>query len=128
MITLFGLKKCSTCIKACAWLEAQKTPYEMIDYRDRPVAPDLLTAWSTQLGGWEKLVNRASMTWRNVSEAEKLQTQAQDHDQDQDLNAVWLDLIARFPTLIRRPLTVWPDGVVTAGFNEKKFLTELNKL
>lgn len=126
MIMLYGLKKCSTCIKACAWLEAQKTPYELIDYRDRPVAPDLLTAWSTQLGGWEKLVNRASMTWRNLSEAEKLQTQEQDHGQD--LNAVWLNLIARFPTLVRRPLTVWPDDVVTVGFNEKKFLTELNKL
>jgi arsenate reductase-like glutaredoxin family protein len=165
MITLYGLKKCSTCVKACAWLDSQAIIYEFIDYRDRPISPDLLMTWSTQLGGWEKLVNRASMTWRNLSDADKLLTQDDTHLHDLGNNSakqqahqqthnpthpptehsthalnstqpptqytkhdlVWVDLIARYPTLIRRPLTVWHNQSVTAGFNEKKFLAEINK-
>jgi Spx/MgsR family transcriptional regulator len=126
MITLYGLKKCSTCVKACTWFETQKIAFQFIDYRDDPIEPDYLIAWSKQLGGWEKLVNRASMTWRNLSDTEKQQTQAL--DQGQNTNAIWLNLIARFPALIRRPLTVWEEGAVSVGFNEKKFLIELNKL
>ena len=120
MITLYGLKKCSTCVKACAWLETQTIDYQFIDYRDQPIAPELLKLWSKQLGGWEKLVNRASMTWRNLTELDKMLTP----DQDQE----WVSLIARYPALIRRPLTIWHDDVVTVGFNEKKFLAEINKL
>jgi len=120
MITLYGLKKCSTCIKACAWLETQKKAYKFIDYREQPIAPDLLKTWSKQLDGWEKLVNRASMTWRNLTNSDKMLGP----DQDQD----WVNLIARYPALIRRPLTVWHHDSVTVGFNDKKFLAELNKL
>ena len=127
MITLYGLKKCSTCVKACAWLDIQAIAYEFIDYRDRPIAPDLLITWSEQLGGWEKLVNRASMTWRNLSDAEKMLTQALNPNQYSKHDQVWVDLIAQYPTLIRRPLTVWHNQSVTVGFNEKKFLAEINK-
>jgi Spx/MgsR family transcriptional regulator len=120
MITLYGLKKCSTCVKVCAWLEMQTIDYQFIDYRDYPVAPELLKLWSKQLGGWEKLVNRASMTWRNLTNVDK--TLSPDQGQE------WINLIARYPALIRRPLTIWHDDFVTVGFNEKKFLVEIDKL
>ena len=71
-----------------------------------------LARWSAELGGWEKLVNRASMTWRNLPDERK--TPGSD--------AQWQALIAEFPALVRRPLVVWPDGSVTVGFTEKKFL------
>ncbi len=127
MITLYGLKKCSTCVKACAWLDIKTISYQFIDYRDRPIAPDLLITWSEQLGGWEKLVNRASTTWRNLSDAEKMLTQALNPTQYSKHDQVWGDLIEQYPTLIRRPLTVWHNQSVTVGFNEKKFLAEINK-
>lgn len=120
MITLYGLKKCSTCVKASAWLETQTIDYQFIDYRDQPIAPELLKLWSMQLGGWEKLVNRASMTWRNLTDFEKK------FSPDQDLE--WVSLIAQYPALIRRPLTVWHDGSITVGFKEKNFLAKINKL
>lgn len=111
MMTLYGLAKCSTCLKACAWLDAQHVKYVLIDYRDHPIAPVQLIHWSKELGGWEKLINRASMTWRNLTETEKVLSD--DHE--------WVKLIARYPALIRRPLTHWPNGSVTVGFNEKRF-------
>lgn len=114
-ITLYGLTKCSTCLKARKWLEDQGVDASFIDYRDQPLAADDLVQWSQELGGWEKLVNRASMTWRNLPDERK--TASSDEQ--------WLALIAEFPALVRRPLAVWPDGAVTVGFSEKKYLERL---
>src|SRR3546814_4578882 len=70
-VQLYGLKNCSTCVKAMRWLEQQGVDFSFTDYRDNPVAPQALSAWAQELGGWEKLVNRASMTWRNLPQESK---------------------------------------------------------
>ncbi|NYT86619.1 Spx/MgsR family RNA polymerase-binding regulatory protein [Pollutimonas harenae] len=110
-VTLYGLKKCSTCVKAIKWLEQSGIGFSFIDYRDHPVLPKQLKAWAEELGGWEKLVNRASMTWRNLPDERKTP----------DTDALWLALIAEYPTLVRRPVTVTGDGCVHVGFSEKKY-------
>jgi Spx/MgsR family transcriptional regulator len=112
---LYGLAKCSTCVKARQWLQEQGAAHQFTDYRDSPLSPTDLSGWSRELGGWEKLVNRASMTWRQLPEARKSPASEAD----------WLALIAEFPALVRRPLAVWPDGSVTVGFNEKKYSERL---
>ena len=114
-VSVYGLARCSTCINARQWLEGQGVEASFTDYRDHPLPAESLTRWSRELGGWEKLVNRASMTWRNLPEARK--APASDDE--------WLALVAEFPALVRRPLVVWPDGAVTAGFTEKKYLERL---
>ena len=114
-ITLYGLNKCSTCVKARQWLEGRGVEAAFVDYRDHPLPPAGLTQWAGELGGWEKLVNRASMTWRNLPEERKAP----------ESDAAWLALIAEFPALVRRPLAVWPDASVTVGFTEKKYLEHL---
>lgn len=110
MITLYGIKNCSTCVKAIKWAQAQEIEFEFIDYRAHPISPDLLVAWAKQLGDWPKLVNRASMTWRKLDETEK------DPQSDEE----WLALIANNPTLVRRPVTLKADGTVMVGFNDAK--------
>ncbi|MFW8566905.1 Spx/MgsR family RNA polymerase-binding regulatory protein [Orrella sp. 11846] len=111
MIQVYGLTKCSTCIKALDWLKAQSIDFEFTDYRDHPIEPQDLVRYAEILGGWEKLVNRASMTWRQLDDSQKsASTEAQ-----------WLSLIAEYPTLIRRPLVVSPDGRVTNRFNLKRW-------
>ena len=114
-VTLYGLAKCGTCIKARAWLDQHSIPHAFQDYRDIPVAPAVLQRWAAALGGWEKLVNRASLTWRNLDES--LKTPSDDRQ--------WLDLIARYPALVRRPVAVFDDGTVTAGFSEKRYAQQL---
>lgn len=109
--TLYGLNKCSTCVKARDWLSAHGVEHEFIDYRDHPVPAATLKEWSGKVGGWEKLVNRASMTWRGLPDARKAaQTDAE-----------WTQLIAEYPALVRRPVTVTSDGEVTVGFSEKRY-------
>lgn len=111
MIQLYGLSKCSTCIKAMAWLQEHGLNYTFTDYRDNPVAPELLKQWADALGGWEKLVNRASLTWRNLAEDRK--SPATDQQ--------WLGLIREYPALVRRPVTVTEQGSVSVGFSDKKY-------
>ncbi|KAA0888463.1 Spx/MgsR family RNA polymerase-binding regulatory protein [Pusillimonas sp. ANT_WB101] len=110
-VRLYGLKNCSTCHKATAWLSEHGVAFEFTDYRDHLLAPDTLRAWADELGGWPKLVNRASMTWRNLPPERK--TPSTDEQ--------WLELIAEFPALVRRPVTIDTQGGVQVGFSDKKY-------
>jgi len=110
-LTLYGLSKCSTCVKARDWLAARAIAHTFIDYRDQPVPAAALADWAEQLGGWEKLVNRASMTWRNLPESRKSPA----------ADAAWLKLIAEYPALVRRPVAVDAAGTVGVGFSEKRY-------
>ena len=108
-ITLYGLDNCGTCDKAKAWLDRHGIAYRFVDYREHPVDPRLLTQWAATLG-WEKLVNRASYTWRGLDEQQKAAAS----------DAEWCALIAQHPALVKRPL-VDREGSVSVGFSEKKF-------
>ena len=108
-VDLYGLDNCGTCDKARAWLDGHKVTYRFTDYREHPIAPATLKTWAKVLG-WEKLVNRASYTWRDLSEAQK----------SAGSDAEWLALIKEYPALVKRPVVV-KDGAVSAGFSEKKF-------
>lgn len=114
-VKLYGLTQCSTCLKALVWLKQNGIEYAFQDYRNDPIAASVLIKWAQALGGWEKLVNRASMTWRNLDEALKRPSSDQE----------WLTLIAQYPALVRRPVTVYPDQSVSVGFNEKRFAEKL---
>jgi len=109
-LKLYGLKRCSTCTKALAWLQAQGASVQFIDYRATPPTPEELQRWQAQLGGWEKLVNRASTTWRTLPDARK--TPADD--------AAWQALIAEYPTLIKRPVLV-SGATVAVGFSDQHY-------
>jgi len=67
-----------------------------------------LLQWSQQVGGWSKLVNRASTTWRQLTDEER---------EVSDDNG-WLALLARYPALVKRPVLVTPDGNVSVGFKD----------
>ncbi|AZW31871.1 transcriptional regulator, Spx/MgsR family [Bordetella bronchiseptica E014] len=110
-VTLYGLNKCSTCVKARDWLAARGVPHDFVDYRDHPVPAATLKQWAGKVGGWEKLVNRTSMTWRALSDERKAARS----------DAEWTALIAEYPALVRRPVTVTPDGEVSVGFSEKRY-------
>src|SRR5471032_3184766 len=64
--TIYGLPNCDTCKKARNWLARFERDYVFVDYRANPVPAAALKVWAQQLGGWEKLVNKAGTTWRNL--------------------------------------------------------------
>ena len=107
---IYGLDKCSTCDKARNWLKREGIAHRFVDYRREPIAAESLKAWAKSLG-WEKLVNRASLTWRGLPVERKSPA----------TDAEWLLLVRDHPSLVRRPVVVMPDGGVTVGFTDKLF-------
>jgi Spx/MgsR family transcriptional regulator len=108
---VYGLDKCDTCKKARNWLDRKQVAHEFIDYREHRVAPATLKDWAGQAGGWEKLVNRSSTTWRALPDARK--TPGSD--------AEWTLLIKEYPALVRRPVLVLDDGSITQGFTDNAY-------
>lgn len=96
---LFGLKTCDSCRKARKAIEAAGLSVEYIDVRADGVSAADLAQIVTQFG--EKAINRASTTWRGLSDEER----AGDP----------VDLLTSHPTLMKRPV-VEKDGVWTIGW------------
>lgn len=107
MLTVYGIKQCDTCRKALKWLEAQGVEHRFHDFRVDGLQSGVLQDW---LGSpfADKLVNRRSTTWRQLTDAQRLL-------QGQDLAQLLLDN----PTLIKRPVFV-TDAIVAVGFNPQE--------
>ncbi|BBA33520.1 protein yffB [Methylocaldum marinum] len=109
MTELYGIRNCDTCKKARAWLETRGIAYRFHELRenglDRPVLEEMERAL-----GWESLLNRRSTTWRQLSETDR-----QDLTREKSLQ-----LMLRFPTLIKRPVLVANDKIF-AGFSPEQY-------
>lgn len=93
MVTLYGIRNCDTMKKAWSWLDANGIPYEFHDYRAVGIDRARLEAWCRELG-FEKVLNKASTTFRALPEADK-----------QGLDAgKAVDLMLAQPTMIKRPV------------------------
>lgn len=68
-LKMYGLSHCSTCQKAQAELEAEGWTVEFRDVQKEPLDDALRNRLAEEWG--EKIVNRASLTWRGMSEAER---------------------------------------------------------
>ena len=111
--TLYGLPNCDTCRKARNWLDRFQVEYRFVDYRANPTPAATLKHWAAELGGWEKLVNKSSTTWRNLLPQRKQPGPGSDPE--------WTLLLKEYPALIRRPVVVLGDGTVTVGFTDNGF-------
>ena len=111
MTTLYGLASCDACRKARKWLERSGIAHTFIDYREQPRSPEMLGRWSQQAGGFDAIINKASTTWRTLPANRKAPGST----------AEWQLLLREYPQLIRRPVIVTADGVMTQGFSDKGF-------
>ncbi|MBZ4022214.1 arsenate reductase [Rhodobacter sp. TJ_12] len=104
---VYGIKTCGTVQKALAALhEAGKDPV-LRDVRKEPLSAEEIAEFEAAFG--DKLVNRASMTWRKLSEEERALPVA--------------DLIAAHPTLMKRPV-IRGNGL-TLGWTKDAQATQL---
>ncbi len=110
-VTVYGLANCDNCRKARQWLERAGIEHEFIDYRVEPIPGVTLRDWADRLGGWDKLVNKAGTTWRN------LLPQRRNPASDPE----WLLLLKEHPALLRRPVVVRAGGTLTVGFSAAGF-------
>ncbi len=108
---LFGIPNCSTVKKARDWLTNNGVAYEFHDFKKKGVSHDLIEGWLSQMP-WEKLVNRAGMTWRNLTDAEKSAVI--------DSNSA-LNLMLNKSSVIKRPVLVKIGKIVCLGFTEAAY-------
>jgi arsenate reductase len=99
--------------KAFAWLEANGVAYEFVDYKEPGVAKAHLPDWNRR-AGWETLLNTRGLTWRRLSAAERA-----DIDETKALS-----LMARHPTLIKRPLFDTGKDLLV-GFDADRYAREV---
>jgi Spx/MgsR family transcriptional regulator len=103
-LKLYGLKNCDTCRKALAQLRAADIAHQFVDYRAQPIGATTLSDWAQQLGGFAAMINRSSTTWRQLPAASR----------NPATEAQWLQLLADFPALLKRPL-VLVNGRIQIG-------------
>ncbi|TNB47437.1 ArsC family reductase [Martelella lutilitoris] len=113
--TLYGIKNCDTMKKAWTWLDGHDVAYAFHDYKKAGIDRDHLSRWCDE-AGWEKVLNRAGMTFRKLDDAEK-------HDLDRD-KAIAL-MLAK-PSMIKRPVLEDGDRLIV-GFKPDDYAAFFGK-
>jgi arsenate reductase len=105
----YGIKSCDTCRKARQFLNDRNIEYQFHDVREDGLDIQMLERWADRIE-WQKLLNKQSLTWRKVPEADR-----NDMNRDKALAAM-IDQ----PTLVKRPVFEG-DAFISVGFSEKRF-------
>ncbi|CDX15583.1 conserved hypothetical protein [Mesorhizobium sp. ORS 3324] len=108
-ITMYGITTCDTIKKARVWLEMRDVPYRFHDYRAEGIEAERLNGWVGKVG-WEKLLNKASTTFRELPEADR---QSLDEKKAKAL------MLAK-PTMIKRPVLEVGDRILV-GFKPEAY-------
>ncbi len=109
MLVVFGIKSCDTCRRTIRFLEDRDLEYRFHDVRKDGLDIQMLERWADEIG-WEKLVNKKSLTWRKIPET----------DRDSLNRNKAFALLLDNPTLLKRPVLEAP-GFFALGFSEKRF-------
>lgn len=114
-VTIYGIKNCDTIKKARAWLDQRKIANTLHDYRTDGLDRDLLLSWIREVG-WQTLLNRASTTFRELPEKDKLAL----------TEAKAITLMLAHLTLIKRPVLDL-GGKLLVGFKAEQYETAFAK-
>ncbi|TDB02679.1 arsenate reductase [Halomonas marinisediminis] len=100
MFTLYGIKNCDTCRRARKAMDNSGVPYQFHDLREDGLSAPLLEHILEKVPVLTAL-NKRSTTWRNLSDEEKREV---------DANSA-RELLLAHPTLLKRPLLDTGDDI-----------------
>lgn len=109
MLTIYGIKSCSTCRDAKKWLDAQGIAYRFHDLREDGIDIQTLERWADSVE-WEKLLNKSSLTWRKLP----------DVDRSGMTRNRALAAMIEHPTLVKRPV-LEKGRQVALGFSARQY-------
>ena len=107
--TLFGIPNCDTVRKARKWLDDQGLGHEFVDLRADTPSARKISGWLLAVGS-ERLVNRRSTSFKQLSEGDKAALEGSDT----------VSVLQAQPTLIKRPVLEWNDRVAV-GFKAGEY-------
>ena len=109
MLTIYGIKSCDTCRRAKKFLDERNIEYRFHDLREDGLDIQMLERWSARID-WERLLNRKSLTWRRIPEADRT---------DMTKDRAFANMLDQ-PTLVKRPVLEHPS-FFAVGFSERRF-------
>ncbi len=115
MLNVYGIKSCDTCRRARKFLEDRNIEFRFHDLREDGLDIQMLERWSARIE-WERLLNRKSLTWRKIPEADR---------SDMTRERAFVTMLDQ-PTLVKRPVLEHPS-FFAVGFSEKRFAEYLEK-
>lgn len=108
-ITIYGIRTCDTMKKAFNWLDGHGVDYVFHDYRAKGIDRAAVERWCAE-AGWEKVLNKASTTFRALPAASRA-----------DLDAVKaVGLMLAEPTMIKRPV-LDTGAAIEVGFKPARY-------
>lgn len=114
MYTLYGIPNCDTVKKARTWLDKNGIAYHFHDYKKEGITADRIQEWYKAFP-WDKVVNKASTTWKELSDEEKAAITD---------GPSAIDLIVSKTSVVKRPLIEDASGkAIAIGFNEGVYAT-----
>lgn len=122
MLTVYGIPNCNTVKKARTWLDEHGVAYTFHDFKKQGIDEATLNLWLTQQP-WEKLINRAGLTWRGLSDEAKAAITD---------NASANALMQTKTSVIKRPLLVrnqeQGQQILALGFSENEYAKIFNSV
>jgi arsenate reductase (glutaredoxin) len=110
-LIVYGIKNCDTVKKALLWLDQNKIKYSFHDYKSKGIEDAKLKEWTKQVG-WESLVNRKGMTWRQLDEKQKAAVHSASSA---------IQLMREKTSVIKRPIIEKGGAVAVIGFDERDY-------
>lgn len=104
MVTVYGIKNCDTVKRARKALDAAGIAYRFHDFRADGLDAAKAQEWLDRLGH-DAVLNRRGTSWRQLAETDRKRAEG-------DSAAA---LLARQPTLIKRPVFEYGDDTIV-GF------------
>jgi Spx/MgsR family transcriptional regulator len=111
LMQLYGIPNCNTVKKARDWLDANNIAYDFHDFKKQGIDEATIKHWLTQYP-WEKLINRAGLTWRGLDEATKSSITD---------NAATNALMQAKTSVIKRPILVKDGKILALGFDDTAY-------
>lgn len=112
---LYGIPNCDTTKKAMDWLKKHKISYEFHNYKESGISAKKLKEWCDK-AGLEKVLNKRSTTWRELSAAEQesvVDTQSA------------IEIMKENNSIIKRPIIEYKNELLI-GYDEKKYAALLH--
>jgi len=107
-VKIYGIKNCNTMKKTFTLFETLGKDYEFIDYKKKLPEKALLESFIETLG-LDTVVNRKGTTFRKQEDNTKAALESKE---------TAIPLLQEKSSMIKRPILVFKDGSMQAGFDE----------
>ena len=112
MKTFVCYPKCSTCIKARAWLDENKLEYVLRDIKENNPSEAELRTWHKMSGlPIKRFFNTSGLKYKELGLKDSLEAMTDDEK---------FRLLSQDGMLVKRPILV-TEGAVLVGFREKEW-------